>query len=150
MRFSGTASMRKSLAYLFLILANITLMAHHAIPHHHHHGYVCTLNAHCQSGENHSGGHAHHDEGHDHDGGPLSTHCILKQDIIRPHNNWKPDADPDPVPTGHVPGVAMVLTNAPLPESIIRNPGCLFLHEKTLSNYTLFASVSGLRAPPQV
>jgi hypothetical protein len=142
--------MRISLAFVFLILANFILMAHHAIPHHHHHGQACMQDGHCQTGENHSGEDGSHTNEHNHDGDPLSTHCILKQDIIRPYNNLKLSAESDIVSSGPVQGLSSLMTVNPIRQLLSLNPQLIFFHEKALSQYTYFASTSGLRAPPMV
>ena len=140
--------MRKSLVYLFLLLANIILLAHNAIPHHHHHAQICVDKGHCHAHESHSGDETGPADDHRHDRDPLSTECILKQDIIRPSNNWKPDTGD--TPSGYAPDLLTLLADDAIIHSKLPDCRTIFSHGVLLSSYTFFESTSGLRAPPLV
>jgi len=79
---------RKSTAYLLMILANIVLLAHAVVPHHHHHEQVCTESACCQEDVlNHE--HNLPEDNHRHDDSKNTGTCILKQAIALPSNLGK-------------------------------------------------------------
>lgn len=67
-------------AILFILLANVMLLVHAAIPHHHHHGQVCFLNDNIQENTQSSSHSSNHDDG-------SSDCCNLKQDFILPSDD---------------------------------------------------------------
>jgi hypothetical protein len=75
--------MRKTTAIVFILLANIVLMAHAVLPHHHHELQVCLNLSHCHHPEQNSPKHPA-DCNHEHDSGSPVTNCILKQLVIVP------------------------------------------------------------------
>ena len=76
-------------AISFMLLANIVLLAHTVVPHHHHTMQVCLVNAHCQDDDK---VHSHQSRPHDHQhDGEDTTKCILKQIVIIPSNGLRKD-----------------------------------------------------------
>jgi hypothetical protein len=80
---------RRILSIIFTLLATLILMAHTAIPHHHHIDQVCLIAAHCQ---NESDSHQHESETplHEHDGTNDSGNCVLKQLVGIPTYHERP------------------------------------------------------------
>ena len=83
--------MKKAVCYIALCAANILLVAHIAIPHHHHENAgVCLFDTHCKDSKE-----AHHHEQHDthnheHERNPFLDKCCIIDDIYAPtHNNIK-------------------------------------------------------------
>lgn len=75
-------------AILFILVANIVLLAHAVIPHHHHEKEVCIVSSHCDSdGDSHNHDKAEHK--HQHHGGNSVDHCVLQQILISPPNKIK-------------------------------------------------------------
>jgi hypothetical protein len=74
---------KKITAYCFLLLANIVLLAHAVLPHHHHEQQVCIERTHCASDAD---AHVHNTDAkdHQHDGNANSTECVLKQTFVIP------------------------------------------------------------------
>ena len=70
---------------IYLLLANIILLANITIPHHHHESEICIVDSHCQTD---SETHKHKTDGHDHehDGDNNSEYCVLHQVYIIPYN----------------------------------------------------------------
>ena len=76
--------MKKSLAIIFLLLANITLLVHAAIPHHNHEGDFCFITTSC---ENECDSHEHHGhQKHEHEGENENMECELTVKVIIPSN----------------------------------------------------------------
>jgi hypothetical protein len=78
-------------AYRFIIVANIVLMAHAVLPHHHHQSVVCVESSHCRDNNN-AHNHNSPEDNHQHDGN-TSTNCILKQAVIVSSNQGKNETD---------------------------------------------------------
>jgi len=75
-------------AISFVLLANIIILAHAVIPHHHHKSEVCFVNSHCQANdESHKHTAAGHD--HEHDGNNFCQNCVLKTVVILPANHLR-------------------------------------------------------------
>lgn len=69
---------------IYLLLANIILLANITIPHHHHENEICIVDSHCQKD---SETHEHKSDGHKHDHDSSTTDCcILNQIYIVPYN----------------------------------------------------------------
>lgn len=79
---------KKRIAYGLFLIANILLLAHAVIPHHHHGSVVCVEQTHCHDD---ALPHNHHDAGtdHQHDGDNNSSYCILKQSFVDPSSQGK-------------------------------------------------------------
>lgn len=73
---------KKITAFSFLFLANIILLAHGVLPHHHHEQQVCFINTHC-TGDAAIHNHNSTEHSHQHDGTD-NANCILKQAVIIP------------------------------------------------------------------
>lgn len=70
-------------AISFTLLANIILLAHVVLPHHHHDTEICMERDHCaseSSTHDHEGEDADHKD-HKHHGDREATNCVLDQDI---------------------------------------------------------------------
>ena len=78
---------RKSISYVFLLIANIVLLVHAVVPHHYHQWQVCVESSHCKRD-----GITHHQDSsanpHEHDEADSSA-CALKQAVILPANQDK-------------------------------------------------------------
>ena len=79
---------RKTTAIIFILLANIILMAHAVFPHHHHEQQVCLNLSHCHHTNNNSPTHPA-DCTHEHDSDSPVTNCILKQLVVVPANQGR-------------------------------------------------------------
>ncbi len=79
---------KRIIAFIFLVIVNIILLAHAVFPHHHHNYQVCLLNSHCNDD---SKAHKHNtdEHNHDHDGNNKTQNCLLKQAVIIPSNSLK-------------------------------------------------------------
>lgn len=72
-------------AIVYILLANIILMAPIVVPHHHHEEKVCIENTHCPTEEDtHQQNIPEHE--HEHDGENSSEFCSLKQVVVLPSN----------------------------------------------------------------
>jgi hypothetical protein len=78
---------RRITAIIFILLANIVLLAHAVIPHHYHEVKICLENTHCQNDETHHQGTT--EDEHEHDGDKSSRTCILNQSVILFSNQKK-------------------------------------------------------------
>jgi hypothetical protein len=77
---------KKITAYSFILLANIVLLAHAVVPHHHHETQVCIEKTHCETdfeAHKHQPNEENHKHNHEHDGNNGSL-CVLKQAIVLP------------------------------------------------------------------
>jgi hypothetical protein len=68
---------------LFILLANIVLLAHTVIPHHHHNEKICVIDSHCDDHSN-SAAEEHNHESHEHDNSQNKTNCVLDLTYIAP------------------------------------------------------------------
>ncbi len=140
---------KKIAAYIFILLANITLLVHAVIPHHHHQEEVCIISSHCDdNGDNHQ----HPADGHHHDHNSSSNHdyCALNQIVAVPFSQLKYDyntidgIDYHSIFTGAI--IVNMDIDGPLPISLIKTQLLLFS-----SNYSSFFGASfSLRGPPTV
>ncbi|MCF8379296.1 MAG: hypothetical protein K9H49_06950 [Bacteroidales bacterium] len=71
---------RKALLFLNLFAFSITL-ALMVLPHHHHEGDICILNAACHS-DHHDEGDEKEDHTHDHNSCSNDHSCLLEQEIV--------------------------------------------------------------------
>lgn len=79
---------KRTKALIFIILANILILAHAVVPHHHHHKQVCLVNSHYIN-DNIPGEQNTNRENHNHDGEKNSDECILKEPVIVSTNQWR-------------------------------------------------------------
>lgn len=143
--------MKRGLAIFFLLVANITLLAHAAVPHHYNEGIFCYISTTCQSAcddhehEDHQSSHQHQ-----HDGEQGHMECELKPMVIIP-NNINPKQEIAVIELNH-----LALANFNGIQVIDHNSNHYLNHldlkrkiPMKLSLYRIFINNStGLRAPP--
>jgi len=144
--------MKKATGILFLLLANLALLAHTVIPHHHldaHHISICDLLPSVDANNSHC---AHHDmDGQDHGANGLGDDCILNGLYIRVasgHHSSSGEDHPsyDDTADGY-PSVCAIVN----PSTMYWDEGGRpFRHRPfLLSSYSRYITSSlGLRAPP--
>lgn len=137
--------MKRTIAFIFILLANISLLAHAAIPHHHHTSVgICFHSTHCtdcKDTDKHS-----HDANHQHDDGDAKEACMLNEMYARFDN--KPIVDSN---LGDETQYPVILLFSAIPSTPITDPGGLPFRQKPylLSFYTDPVPLPfGLRAPP--
>ena len=81
---------KRATAIIFLSLANILLLAHAVVPHHHHNKQVCFTNSHCNH-DDLTDEHGTNQGGHGHDGENNHDDCVLKEPVVVFSNQWKPE-----------------------------------------------------------
>ncbi|MBW6459401.1 MAG: hypothetical protein K0B08_02405 [Bacteroidales bacterium] len=79
------------LSIWLMLFAHMILLAHNAIPHHHHPFQVCLINLHHHAGEDSSHSHGNELPSQDHDGAERDLPCILKQILAVPPNQIRLD-----------------------------------------------------------
>ena len=87
MYFKSEFSKKKTVALSFLFLANAILLAHIAIPHHHHEGEesICLFDTHCQDSKE---AHKHEQHGtHEREGNPSDRKCCIIDNAYTLANN---------------------------------------------------------------
>jgi len=142
---------RKKTALLFILLANIVLLAHAVVPHHHHKGLFCTEVTNCQIV---SEDHRHHlsEPTHEHNGDKSAENCVLKQIVVVPVNSLRHEFKCVVCDDNHalVDDFQAVLSKS---EPLFFVPS-LVSNAQIVSNFSpqsIFALSSiGLRAPPSV
>lgn len=135
-----------------ILLANFILLAHNAIPHHHHPHKVCLATAHCPAGE--SAPHTHDGEmpEHEHDGSEGEEPCTLKQVVAVPPNQWRHIAganDALPFSDSGIP-IESVIHAEPTGSGMITGQLIVFPFIPFHILPPDFTSSGGLRAPPTV
>jgi len=78
-------------AILFIMLANIILLAHTVISHHHVKGIPSVVMLLHDHHDDHHDSTKHHDEGQDHDDNEGTERCILKLTFFSPSDSSKSD-----------------------------------------------------------
>lgn len=85
---------KKLTAYLFVLFANLVILAHAVLPHHHHHEQICIEYTHCIG----------HDKEHHHQPKPDENKrgcrrdtavCVLKQAFVIPSSQGRISKAPD-------------------------------------------------------
>jgi hypothetical protein len=76
----------KTSSSVFILVANLIILAHAVVPHHHHQMQVCLGALHCLH-DHHSTNQASSAHHNDHDGGKEA--CFLKQLVVIPSNQAK-------------------------------------------------------------
>lgn len=142
---------KKKTAIFFILLANIIILAHAAVPHHHLPYQVFIISSQCSEDES---GHKHLDAGHnhDHDNKNDNEYCLLKQVVGIPANSVRQECGCDYFADFHhdLGGFQAIIPDyefacPSLSVSFNLRPPLLS------SSYTCYAScVLGLRAPPCV
>ena len=72
-------------AFLFILLANIALLANVVIPHHHHKKEVCIVSSHCEP-DSKTHEHDKSEQNHKHDKANNVDDCVLKLVLSTPPN----------------------------------------------------------------
>jgi len=132
------------------MLANLVLLAHAVVPHHHHDKLVCFKHSHC----NHDGlvdEHGTNQDNHSHDGDNDHDNCVLREPIVVFSNQWKSDlilnitTDLSDLDDFHY----NLLNSSPDFQILVLSK---FLYERGIngSYSSLVSSSLGLRAPPVV
>jgi hypothetical protein len=78
---------KKLIAYSFIFLANLAILAHAVLPHHHHEQQVCFERAHCTD-DAEAFSHNSTEHNHQHDATDNTT-CVLSQAVIIPLSQTK-------------------------------------------------------------
>ena len=81
---------KKRIAILFTLLANMVLLAHVIVPHHNHDNKVCIENTHeiCETNNDCIAKHEHDDD-HEHNSEEESECCVLEQVVVIQPNQVK-------------------------------------------------------------
>jgi len=141
--------MRRGLAIFFLLVANITLLVHAAVPHHNHEGDFCLITTEIET-DCHE--HKSHQHQHKHHGDPKDLKCELNTKVIIP-NNINPKLEVIVLELIHLPSINFDYIRDFLNNSNTYISG-LNLKRKIplkLSLYCIYTSSSkGLRAPPSL
>ena len=139
--------MKKVTAFILILLANIILLAHAVLPHHHHKLQFCTEVSHC----NHHSNRNPWDTTHEHDGEEGSD-CILKQLIIFPSNQVKQECNCTTSNDHHFTheGWLAVEIYQSIQPRVVRLVTKIEIPLSTLPYAYLTSSPAGLRAPPVV
>ncbi len=140
--------MKKITAILFVLLANIIIVAHAVVPHHHLSNKVLIITEHHDADDFN---HKHHTDDHDHEHGDANDYdfCLLKQVISIPTNTSKQEFSSPSIDFEFGNRLAILIKN-----DFACNPPPILSYLQTSFHslfYTCFInSVSGLRAPPTV
>jgi hypothetical protein len=136
--------MRKKTAFIFLLLANMVLLAHAVIPHHHHADVPTEVAVNCNNQEEHS----HHENlpicNDDHEHGE-TTACEFTEGILTPNIHNRLNVPSEQVSfdilffTLFVSNYSTIISCIDFP---IEEIGSIPLHSRFL------ISSQGLRAPP--
>ena len=139
--------MKKGIAILFVLLANIILLAHAVLPHHYHEKLVCIESTHCaEDATNHSQNSVEHN--HQHDGNDNIT-CILNQAVFILPTQGQIFNDCENCNDTH--NHDFCITKAFEYQHFQALPTTVRVVPKNISFFTSFvSSTSGLRAPPLV
>jgi hypothetical protein len=143
--------MKKTIGFLFLLLANFALLAHTVIPHHHHHEDIDSICYLFSADDAHNN--CHHDIGeHDHGSNGLGDDCILNGLYIRVASvhNASPSEEGQPAYGEPAAGFPFICYNVDLSVALGNDGALPFRHQPfLLSSYNQFVTCSlGLRAPP--
>ena len=136
---------------VFLISAITILLAHTAIPHHHHINQVCLIAAHCQ---NESDSHEHENKSplHEHDGTNDYENCILKQLVAIPSYHARPNIKLWDIDLDHrvfIGVIAYLVHNDSDTKNSRTNSSSILPFSSSTYSYLISYSL-GLRAPPVV
>ncbi|MGE0077922.1 MAG: DUF6769 family protein [Bacteroidales bacterium] len=74
---------QRNIAFTIILLANVMLLVHSLMPHHHHNGVVCFTESHSQCSCN-SNNHSNDCGTHHSSNGDDSGCCVVKQDYLVP------------------------------------------------------------------
>lgn len=139
--------MKHLTAFVFLLLANLVMVVHTVLPHHHHNQLVCIEDTYCNDGglslSHFTTGHHHHDNDWN------SGDCLLRQIIVLPSGQCKQVPEivkrSDNLSSSTF-GIAAGSMYNILP------PGVKAAYKDSHIPFTSFCNISplGLRAPPVV
>ncbi len=140
--------MKNKTAIFFVLLANIIIVAHAVVPHHHLPRQFFIITEHSDEDVN---GHKHHTDEHNHEHGDANDYdyCLLKQVITTPANSSKQEFSSPSIDFNFGSVLAILIKN----DFACNPPPILSYRQSTFHNsfYTCFInSVSGLRAPPSI
>jgi len=140
--------MKKTTAYIFILLANIVLLVHAVTFHHHHHTPNCNESTHCQSNDI-ACKHSSPADSHQHDGSGAED-CGLEQAVVLPSNQGRHESDriagPDNLSYDSLFTLVHAGTDSLIPAFDIDLPIPVVHY-----SYASFIVASlGLRAPPTV
>jgi hypothetical protein len=143
---------KRLLGISLILFANLILLAHNAIPHHHHPYQVCLVTSHCHSGE--SASHSHESEmtSHEHDGTNENEPCTLKQVVAVPPGQFRFDFWGSDLPSFNDTGFDIFNSGTDDTVFIFNATDQIilysFLHLSNSPSYCI--NSCGLRAPPIV
>lgn len=137
---------KKLTAFSFILIANLVLLAHAVLPHHHHEQQVCIERTHCVEDVTiHS---LNSTDNHQHDGSD-STTCVLKQAVIIPSSQTRFINNCDNCSDNHIHDY-IILSNLGYEHTQFVSEIVTHIPEFP-SFYTTFVTPTlGLRAPPTV
>ncbi|NOR87372.1 MAG: hypothetical protein GQ527_07170 [Bacteroidales bacterium] len=141
--------LKKRIAVFFILLANIVLLAHVAVPHHHHDTKVCVESTHCEKdGDAHQ--HQTQEHQHQHDGQNTNHYCAFDQIYVLPSKQIKQESssllfDANPIFTT---SIQAVLANQQLQIFLQIFPSDLFVPLIASSYSFSVKTFLGLRGPP--
>lgn len=139
---------KRTTAIIFLMLANIVLVAHAVVPHHHHNKQVCIERSHCIH-DGFTDEHSTNRNNHSHDGENNHDNCVLKEPVVVLSNEWKDDFKFNN--TTDRSGLDDFQYNIQNSTTEILIPGpytILFEHFNKCSYSSMVSASLGLRAPP--
>ena len=142
---------KRTTAYIFIILAGILFLAHAVIPHHHHDTQICLVIKHCTN-EHLTDEPGSDGKSHSHDGDNNSDQCVLKAPVVLSLNQNKTDFyfyNHSSDNSGHD-GIYYAIVNSTNELKIPVLSTFFFEHSEDYSYSSLVSNSLGLRAPPVV
>ena len=137
--------MKNIIAYIFILTANLLLLAHAVIPHHHHIDNSLLVSTECSHEEEHT----HHgvipvcsEDQHDHE----TATCNLAQTVILPNNQTREIEDPVVLETSDFLFLSFYVFHASAPSIDSSAPPGVVVNTSLFSR--LLVTSVGLRAPP--
>ena len=136
----------KKISVFFILFANIILLAHSFIPHHHNNCQVSFEFSHIETDE------CSKEHNHEHDGKNHSGNCVLKQSVfitsnLAKHESKCLDCSKNYFPTDDF---QAILVSNELNSILSKNILNKQIISETFSYKTISKSAIGLRAPPTV
>jgi hypothetical protein len=142
---------KRTAAFLFILLANIILLAHTVIPHHHVNRLPSVVPIHGHQFDNcTSEPGEYHPENHDHHQGSDFYHCLLNQHFLNRSNSQRIDINDLDVASSF-PILLIALSDNNQVWNSVKKPIRFVPIHPLRNNYTDYVNLcSGLRAPPVV
>jgi len=134
---------KKKAAFIFVLLANLVILAHAVVPHHHHDEKITMVTVCHHHGEHHNHGNIpvcneeHNDE--------QTAACLLSQVMLTPSNQTRTNDSPNDFETVNALHAVLAFLISNCEESLY---GKQWFEIKTNLYSQLTASSVGLRAPP--